>query len=76
MRPIWRNISLNKPIEEKSNGQGSAEKQPREEKTQAGEGKTDGSRIAVFRPAAEAHDGFFNAQETIAPAKLLLLPSS
>ncbi len=56
------------PTEEKINGQGSTEKQPREEETETGEGKTGGRRIAVFRPAAEAHGRFFIGQETIARA--------
>ena len=56
--------------EEKINGQGSTEKQPREEETETDEGKTGGRHIAVFRPAAEAHGRFFIGQETIAPRGL------
>jgi hypothetical protein len=54
--------------EEKINGQGSNKKQPREEETETGEGKTGGRHIAVFWPAAKAGDHFFNGQETIALA--------
>ena len=64
---IWCNIGLNNRTEEKSNGQGSAEKQSREEETQTGEGKTGRRRIAVFRHAAEAYSHFFIGQEIVAP---------
>jgi hypothetical protein len=64
-----RSLSTN-PTEEKINGQGSTKKQPREEETETGEGKTCGRRIAVFCHAAEACDLFFFRQKTIAPAKL------
>jgi hypothetical protein len=61
-------ISLStNPTEEKTNGQGSAEKQSRKEKTKTGEGKTFGKRIAVFCHAGEAGGHFFIGQETIAP---------
>ena len=66
MPKIWGNIGLNNRTEEKSNGQGSAEKQSREEETEAGESKTGGGRFAVFRHAAEASDWVFIGQETIA----------
>ena len=64
-------VSINRPpplTEEKINGQGSAEKQSREEETETDEGKTGRRRIAVFCPAAEACDHFFSGQETIANA--------
>ena len=73
IHPVWpmpsigRNITLNESTEEKINGQGSTKKQPREEETETGEGKTDGGRIAVFRLAAEAGDFFFTSQEILAP---------
>jgi hypothetical protein len=62
-------ISLStNPTEEKKNGQGSNKKQPREEETETGEGKTYGCCIAVFRQPAEAHDRLFIGQEAIARA--------
>ena len=52
--------------EEKKNGQGSNKKQPREEETETGEGKTGGCCIAVFRQPAKACRYFFIGQETVA----------
>jgi hypothetical protein len=63
----WRNIGVNKgahiPNRGESNGQGSAEKQPREEEAQAAESKTGHRRFAVFHPAAENHDRADNGEE-------------
>jgi hypothetical protein len=65
-RPLGARSFSTNPAEEKINGQGSTKKQPREEKTETDEGKTDGGRITVFCHAAEADDWFFTSQETIA----------
>jgi hypothetical protein len=60
-----------KQTEEKINGQRTTKKQPREEETKTGEGKTDGRCLAVFCSAAEAHEHFFIGQETVAPVPYL-----
>ena len=66
----WQQGLPERLTEEKTNGQGSTKKQPREEETETGEGKAYGQPVAVFRHAAEAHDRFINGQETIAPRSL------